>query len=472
MVNRFSSIRAAHLQQHAAPDGAHKPFTAGDGAPLYDEKPLPAHTERVHVEMFRAIENLGRKLERAEEERDRLTRRLALLESVATLDEKTGQFYLPAVIDPSSIPTSVTKTPKWAVAASVMSVAVAFFTLSVVVLQSPGSRLTPQQMAALDTIAATRFSSLDEKPWTKLDTPPIAPQEDIADATMPDTLPDTIPEIPDTLADASPDAPLDGEAASVIEPAAGQAATETPVKKVEITKSPVPPKTEIIEERPAENVTAAVTQEKPRSAPVPPKPATVTTQIAADDGLPADVVALEKRAFGGVAAAAHDLATIYAAGKTVPQDYRRAVYWFSRAADGGVANAHYNLGVMFQQGLGVSRDVRKAISWYRSAAELGHPEAMYNLGIAYIEGVGAKRNVERGAGYFRRAADAGVAQAAYNLGVLYESNFMGQIDLAQAIEWYERAEKLGHADASVASRRISQQLAAVAGTTEPAAGNP
>jgi hypothetical protein len=190
--------------------------------------------------------------------------------------------------------------------------------------------------------------------------------------------------------------------------------------------------------------------------------------IGRDPALPPALTDVETRAMEGVAAAQHDLATSYAAGKQTKQDYKRAAYWFAQAAQGGIANAHYNLGVMFQQGLGLRKDAARAIDWYEKAAALGHPEALYNLGIAYIEGVGATRNVERGIGYFEQAVDAGVAQAGFNLGVLYESGFAGPIDLATARRWYEKAASLGHTEARAALTRLEQQLGQNASGLSPA----
>ena len=199
----------------------------------------------------------------------------------------------------------------------------------------------------------------------------------------------------------------------------------------------------------------------------PEKRADDAESMTPDPALPESLAQLEKRAYQGVPEAQHDLATLYASGKVLPQNYKRAIHWFTKSADGGVANAHYNLGVIYHQGLGVAADMQKAMSWYEKAAELGHPEAMYNLGIAYIEGVGTKTNVEKGVAYFKRAAKAGVAQAAYNLGVLYESNFIGPVDAEKAASWYQVAAKEGHSDAAAAVARLTGQRAE---SIEPAAG--
>ncbi len=176
--------------------------------------------------------------------------------------------------------------------------------------------------------------------------------------------------------------------------------------------------------------------------------------IAPDSTLTGDLATLQKRAYAGVPAAQHDLATLYAAGNGVAQDYARARFWFTQAADQGVANASYNLGVIYHQGLGVKADMKTALYWYKRAADRGHPEAMYNLGISYIEGIGTKTDIPKGVAYFEKAANAGVSQAAYNLGVLYESNFIGPINMPEAIKWYRLAAKQGHPRAEAALQRI------------------
>ncbi len=190
-------------------------------------------------------------------------------------------------------------------------------------------------------------------------------------------------------------------------------------------------------------------------------PSKTADGMKSDSALPAELKSLEGRAFEGDSAAQHDLGALYASGQVMPADYKRAAYWFLKAAEQAVPNAHYNLGVMYHQGLGLGRDVEKALYWYREAASLGHPEALYNLGIAYVEGIGTKPDVDRGVGYLKRAANVGVAQAAYNLGVLYESHFGsgGTDDIQKAIQWYGYAGELGYTDGKAAVKRLTGKAA-------------
>jgi localization factor PodJL len=56
-------------------------------------------------------------------------------------------------------------------------------------------------------------------------------------------------------------------------------------------------------------------------------------------------------------------------------DYSEAAAWFTRAATAGLADSQYNLAVLSERGLGVPQDERKAYFWYLVAARGGDKEA-------------------------------------------------------------------------------------------------
>ncbi len=443
---------------------------ANQETPLTDAARLPVatHQERVNAQMFKAIEILGRKLDRVDDERSLLTRRLALIESSASIDEKTGKLYLPVVTDGAApvVQHITTAVPKWMVGLTALSTMTAIIALALVALRPVPTALTPEQLAIINALVETRMGALNG---------PLAPQSENAQSWQPVELTEAtavpaedFPLAESNTSEALPEltpAPADGADTATVTAAASEtgapesattetkttptvpAATEAPVELAAAVTAPAVPA------RPA-----AKAEAKTETNDQVPPPLVAGLDIGRDQNLPASLLAVETRAMEGIPAAQHDLATIYAAGKQAPQDYKRAAYWFAQAAEGGIANAHYNLGVMFQQGLGVKKDTNKALGWYEKAAELGHPEAMYNLGIAYIEGVGTTRNVERGISFFEQAADTGVAQAAYNLGVLYESGFAGPIDLATAQSWYKKAAAEDHTEAREALARLDSQM--------------
>ena len=57
------------------------------------------------------------------------------------------------------------------------------------------------------------------------------------------------------------------------------------------------------------------------------------------------------------------------------QDYKQAVYWYSKDAEQGHASAQYNLGCCY-----LSQDYEQAVYWYRKSAEQGYVSAQYDLG--------------------------------------------------------------------------------------------
>ncbi len=460
------------------------------------------HQEKVNLEMFRAIETLGRKLERAESERDRLARRLALIESSASVDEKTGRLYLPVAMgagedDRYHVPAA---TPRWMMIASLMSSAVAFFALGVVLFREPQVTLTPKQIAILNSLAEPQMARFDSKSWKSISEKDVDPDADVLARKPTPFLPGdkelaseeknaemSVPPADETAMASSNDTPAQSlpvtqekttETAPVEltkpavtaepEPITEQAAAakpDTSAAKEEVAPAPVssvaandaaPVSVTKTEAKEAPVAAASVAEEKMAKA----APATDTAELSRDKSLPSKLADLEKRAFDGVPEAQHDLATLYASGRLVKQNYKRAIYWFKKAAEGDIANADYNLGVMYQQGLGVQKNLASALDWYAKAANLGHPEAMYNLGIAYIQGIGTQQSIEKGVGFFKDAANAGVSQAAFNLGVLYESNFIGPINLSKALDWYQVAANEGHADAGASIERLKKQIAA------------
>jgi TPR repeat protein len=73
----------------------------------------------------------------------------------------------------------------------------------------------------------------------------------------------------------------------------------------------------------------------------------------------------------GVAAAQFNLGLMYYDGHGVPQDFARAVVWFSKAAEQDYAKAQYDLGAMYGIGKGVKRDYVQAYKWLNLCAAKG-----------------------------------------------------------------------------------------------------
>lgn len=58
----------------------------------------------------------------------------------------------------------------------------------------------------------------------------------------------------------------------------------------------------------------------------------------------------------------------------------------------GERDAQNEVGVMYAQGKGVRPDQRKAVYWFRKSADQGYPRGACNLGLHYARGWGVKKN--------------------------------------------------------------------------------
>ena len=65
----------------------------------------------------------------------------------------------------------------------------------------------------------------------------------------------------------------------------------------------------------------------------------------------------------------------------------------------------YEIGRQYDRGDGVPQDYGKAVEWYTKAAKQGHKDAQYNLAAIYHNGNGVQKNFSQAAEWFRKAAD-------------------------------------------------------------------
>ncbi|MEH6550073.1 MAG: tetratricopeptide repeat protein, partial [Pseudomonadales bacterium] len=91
----------------------------------------------------------------------------------------------------------------------------------------------------------------------------------------------------------------------------------------------------------------------------------------------------------GNAGAQYQLGLMYHYEKGVPQDYKQAVYWYTKGAEQGNAGAQYHLGLMYHYEMGVPQDYKQAVYWYTKGAEQGHADSQFYLGSRYQYGEGA-----------------------------------------------------------------------------------
>ncbi|KAL7533152.1 hypothetical protein ACHAXR_005071 [Thalassiosira sp. AJA248-18] len=77
------------------------------------------------------------------------------------------------------------------------------------------------------------------------------------------------------------------------------------------------------------------------------------------------------------------------------------------------------LGCGYQHGIvNVPQDFKKALELWHRAAKLGFPESHYNIGVAYYNGEGVEKDVKKSKYHWEQGAMGGDVTARYNLGAI------------------------------------------------------
>jgi len=129
------------------------------------------------------------------------------------------------------------------------------------------------------------------------------------------------------------------------------------------------------------------------------------------------------------------LGTLYATGKRVPKNMKKAFYYFSLAAKNNFPGGMFNLGNMYRRGLGVSQNYNKAFYLFYKSAKLGYVSAQHNLGFMYGNGFGTQKNLTLSYAWFYVGMQQGYAASFHNanalLGKLSKKEFFDGIRLGK-----------------------------------------
>ena len=117
--------------------------------------------------------------------------------------------------------------------------------------------------------------------------------------------------------------------------------------------------------------------------------------------------------------------------------YDTALKHLEPAAKAGEADAIYILGQMYASGRGVKKDDKRAADYFKEAAELGNANAQQSLGSALMLGEGIKQDMVEALKWFIISARAGnKGSAAYTRKVGRVLTREMQLEArAMALEW-------------------------------------
>lgn len=141
------------------------------------------------------------------------------------------------------------------------------------------------------------------------------------------------------------------------------------------------------------------------------------------------------------------------------QDYKKAVYYYEKAAADNDEEAQYMLGLCYYEGAGVEINYEKAFSLWTKAREGGEPRASAVLGICYLSGNGVAADYKKAVEMFEESLKANPDNKGvmYYLGNAYRN--MGEPEnLQEALKWYTKSAELGDSDALKAKEELEEQL--------------
>lgn len=155
----------------------------------------------------------------------------------------------------------------------------------------------------------------------------------------------------------------------------------------------------------------------------------------------------DRQCVAGDLEACRNLAVLYAEGKGVPADRRRAAALWGQACDGGNLSACNALALALAEGLGVERQAAKAVEVYQRACDGGYQLACRNLGLMLRDGAGVPADLDRAYALLDRACTGGVPFACTNLGDLEGRRASSAKDPVwfKAIDHYKAACEAGDA---------------------------
>lgn len=146
----------------------------------------------------------------------------------------------------------------------------------------------------------------------------------------------------------------------------------------------------------------------------------------------------------------HNLGVCYQYGIGCSNNLGRARELFAMAADESQhASSQFALGEMYRDGEGTPQDFERAIEYYTLAAAQGHPLASCYLARFYQLGDGVKRNEARAVELFQVAAARGNAKAQTALAHCFRDGTGVPPDRVRAIELYTLAAEQGDVTSQV-----------------------
>lgn len=155
----------------------------------------------------------------------------------------------------------------------------------------------------------------------------------------------------------------------------------------------------------------------------------------------------------------YNLAYMYATGKGVLHNEKKAASLYTKACDRGDLQACSNLGALYENGVGgIKRDYYKSSRLYAKSCNGGNVDGCYNLGVTYYRGRGVYRDYKIASELYEDSCNRGNIEGCYNLANMYRYG-KGHIheDKPKAKRLYLKACKMGSNSSCSKFRRLRDE---------------
>jgi len=128
------------------------------------------------------------------------------------------------------------------------------------------------------------------------------------------------------------------------------------------------------------------------------------------------------------------------------ESYKKALYWYEKAAEKGNLAALVNIANMYYFGQYVKKDYKKAADLYLQASNKDDMLAQYNLSMMYYSGEYFEANGEKTLHWLQKSAINGYKIAQLKLANFYKegNNSVVNKDTKKALYWYFMSAKQNH----------------------------
>lgn len=121
------------------------------------------------------------------------------------------------------------------------------------------------------------------------------------------------------------------------------------------------------------------------------------------------------------------------------KEYKKALFWFEKAAEFGDVKAQSMTASMYETSKGTDTNLEIAKYWYQKASDQEDGYAQFNLGRLYFDEGDYKEAFE----LFEKSSEKGTPQALNNMATMYESGKGVEKDLLQSGSLYREAMEEG-----------------------------